>query len=383
MSAPMVDEGLRTDDLDYELPEHLIATEPAQPRDAARLMVIRRSSAAIEHRHVRDLPEYLRQGDALVFNNTAVAAARLVGRRAGTGGRVEGLFLREEGGGADGIGWRVMLKAGGRLRLGDRIELPDARGRPTAISMELTQVHEAGEWSVTLRGIDSTQRALEMIGRTPLPPYILKARGQREADDRLDRAWYQTVYADLSHQQSVAAPTAGLHFTPDLLAKLDAAGVRRISLRLDVGAGTFKPITAARVDEHRMHAERFEVREGAVRDLREALAAHDRAGATLTGPRIIAVGSTALRTLETIAQTLPKPAEIYGRMSGMTDLLIAPPYEFKVADGLLTNFHLPRTTLLALVAAMIGLGRLKDVYGMAIERGYRFYSYGDAMLILP
>lgn len=383
MSPSTIDHVLRTDELDYELPEHLIATEPAQPRDSARMMVLHRSTDAIEHRRVSDLPEYLRAGDAIVFNTTAVAPARLVGRRVGTGGRVDGLFLREDVCAPAPRTWIVMLKAGGRLSIHDRIELLDHDGGSTGIVLQLAKAHDMGEWSAVLLGAASTEEALKAAGRTPLPPYILKARGAQVADDRLDRGWYQTVYADLSRQQSVAAPTAGLHFTPKLLARLDEVGVQRIALTLDVGAGTFKPISARHVRDHHMHSERFEVSQESQRDLRAIIAQRARSSNASQRPRIVAVGSTALRTLETIAGTLSGRAEICGPIGGMTDLLIAPPYEFKVADGLLTNFHLPKTTLLALVAAMVGLQRLKEAYRLAIEKGYRFYSYGDAMLILP
>lgn len=357
--------ALRTDELDYDLPARLIATRPVEPRDAARMLVTWRTDERIEHRAVRDLPEFLAPDDVLVFNTTSVAPARLVGRRRATGGQVEGLFIQDVGNAP--LRWRVMLKAGGRLRLGDQIDLLDHRDQPGLCTLLLV-AREGDQWVVEPRGIESTDDALDLIGRTPLPPYIRQARGDGAAvADEDDRRWYQTIYADDRQRRSVAAPTAGLHFTPPLLGALAAKGVQRAEVTLHVGLGTFKPVTAPTLGEHRMHAESFEIPPAALDALRARLG------------RIIAVGSTSVRALE----SLPQPGQMCGRIAGMTDLLIAPPYAFKHVDGMLTNFHLPRSTLLALVAAMVGLPRLKAIYREAIEREYRFYSYGDAMLILP
>jgi S-adenosylmethionine:tRNA ribosyltransferase-isomerase len=353
---------LQTELLEYDLPPELIATRPAEPRDASRLMVVRRGDDRVDHAHARDLPDILEAGDALVFNTTAVAPARLRGRRAGTGGRVDGLFLAETAPGT----WSVMLGSGGRLKPGDRIELVDERGRPGESGLELVEPGPDG-WIARLTGPHDTGAVLDRLGLTPLPPYILKARRDAAAiPDAQDRAWYQTVYADPARCASVAAPTAGLHFTPDLLDRLAARGVRRIDVTLHVGPGTFRPISATTVEQHAMHAEQYEVSPQAAEVLRD------------TPGRVIAVGSTAIRTLESLPKPLPG-----GPFRGATDLLIAPPYEPKHADGLLTNFHLPRTTLLALVAALVGLDRLHALYREAIRRRYRFYSYGDAMLVLP
>jgi S-adenosylmethionine:tRNA ribosyltransferase-isomerase len=353
---------LQTELLEYDLPPELIATRPAEPRDAARLMVVRVSDDRVEHAVCRDLPEFLEAGDALVLNTTAVAPARLRGRRAATGGRVDALFLDETA----PRRWSVMLSSGGRLRPGDRIDLLDARGRPGDSGLELLEPGPDG-WIARLTGPYETAAVLERLGLTPLPPYILKARRDAAAvPDARDRAWYQTVYADPARRRSVAAPTAGLHFTPGLLDRLAERGVRRIDVTLHVGPGTFRPIAAASVEQHDMHAEQYEVPASAVAALRE------------TPGRVIAVGSTAIRTLESLPKSLSD-----GPFRGRTDLLIAPPYELKHADGLLTNFHLPRTTLLALVAALVGLDRLHALYREAIRRRYRFYSYGDAMLVLP
>ena len=369
--------ALATAELDYELPEALIATRPAEPRDTARLLVMSRSSEAIEHAHVRDLSRYLRAGDSLVFNTTAVAPARLVGIRVGTGGRIEGLFLCGVPSSNGQHHWRVMLHAGGRLRPGDRIELTPHGAGTAAITIELIERRDA-DWVVRVDG-SRPERALDAIGLTPLPPYILKARGDMVVDDQQDRDWYQTVYADAAARKSVAAPTAGLHFTPQLLDQLQCSGVQRIDVTLHVGAGTFKPISASTLAEHRMHTEEYFVRPEALR----AIAAHRAVRRKGGSSRLFAVGTTSVRTLESINWDRLNASALSEGVRGSTDLLIAPPYEFACVDGLLTNFHLPRSTLLALVAAMVGLDRLKAVYQIAVDKGYRFYSYGDAMLILP
>ncbi len=354
---------LATESLDYHLPQQLIATRPAQPRDAARMLVVSRSDERIEHVRVRDLPDYLRAGDTLVFNTTAVMPARFRGRRAGSGGRVEGLFVEPTG----EEQWVVMLRCNGRLHPGDRIELLDRDGESSAHGLQLLETHAEG-WTVTVPG---GREVLDRVGLTPLPPYILKARDGSEIADDQDRAWYQTVYADPSQRHSVAAPTAGLHFTDDLLARLATSGVNRVDVTLHVGPGTFRPITAPTLAGHAMHAEHYSVAPAAIAALQS------------TDGRIFAVGTTAVRTLESLPEPLPAAASLDGPIRGCTDLLIAPPYEPRNFVGLLTNFHLPRTTLLALVGAVVGLDRLKAVYAEAVKREYRFYSYGDAMLILP
>jgi S-adenosylmethionine:tRNA ribosyltransferase-isomerase len=357
---------LPTQRLDYDLPPELIATRPAEPRDSARMMVVRRNDDRFEHARARDLPDYLEAGDALVFNTTAVAPARLHGRRAGTGGKVECLFVQEPAPGT----WLVMLQSSGRLRPGDRIELFDEQGASDGVGLDLIETHPQG-WLAKLTGPQDTAGVLDRLGLTPLPPYILRARGGSVVPDAQDRRWYQTIYADAGQRHSVAAPTAGLHFTPELLERLTRHGVGRIDVTLHVGPGTFRPITAPTVEQHAMHAEPYAVSPQALAALRR------------TRGRIFAVGSTAVRTLESLPQPLPDPGSLQGPVRGSTDLLIAPPYALKHVQGMLTNFHLPRSTLLALVAAVIGLDRLKAAYEEAVRKRYRFYSYGDAMLILP
>jgi S-adenosylmethionine:tRNA ribosyltransferase-isomerase len=365
MPAP----GLRTRDLDYELPATLVATHPCEPRDAARMLVVRRGDDRVEHRHVRDLPEYLAAGDALVLNDTAVVPARLVGRRADSGGRVEGLFLAETAPGA----WEVMLRSNGRLRPGHRVELDGG----AALDLE-RRAAEGPAWTVRVEPAEPAAVVLERVGRTPLPPYIARARRVRhdDYDDERDRAWYQTVYAEMERRRSVAAPTAGLHFTPDLLGRVDATGARRHTVTLHVGPGTFQPVTADTLDGHVMHVERFEVPPETIAMLRER-GSGDAGGRG----RVLAIGTTTVRALESLPDPLPEASDVPD--GGETDLLIAPPYRFRHVDGMLTNFHLPRSTLLALVAAMVGLERVHALYREAIDRGYRFYSYGDAMLVLP
>ncbi len=348
---------MRTDELDYPLPESLIATRPAEPRDSARLLVHHVGRNETEHRRVSDLPAYLEPNDVLVFNASRVVPARLIGARVDSGGRVEGLYL-------DALpdrGWRCMLKSNGRLRTGVRIELVGPRGGATTV-IELIERDGAG-WIVRADDPGDAATILERVGHTPLPPYILRARAEA-VDDATDRAWYQTVYATAA-ARSVAAPTAGLHFTPTLLDAIDAAGATRTEVILHVGAGTFKPVTADDLRDHDMHSEQYEVPDGALDALEAAVAA---------GGRRIAVGTTTVRALESATR---------GGGVRATDLLIEPGYVFRRVDALMTNFHLPRSTLLALVAALTGLDRLKAIYAEAVDRGYRFYSYGDAMLVLP
>ncbi len=369
---------LRTDALDYNLPERLLATAPAFPRDSARLLVVSRTDESVlEHRAVSDLPGLVSPGDVMVFNRSRVLRARLVGERTDTGGRVEGLFLEPATDYKEC--WRVMLKSNGRLRAGMRVALRDTDGRPTVQRLVLIG-RDAEMWVVRPEpAIDDVPVALEALGRTPLPPYILHARrvrGDATADDR-DRAAYQTVYASgvSKNAGSVAAPTAGLHFTDRLLRRIDERGVRRLQVELHVGAGTFAPVKTEFVEDHPIHAEWC----AADADVVRTLAGSDGR----RGSSVIAVGTTTARTLESIPAPIDRWTE--GGWCGPTRLLVTPGYEWRHVDGLLTNFHLPRSTLLAMVASLLpgGVGRLMEIYAAAIAHRYRFYSFGDAMLVLP
>lgn len=340
----------------YDLPKQLIAQQPAVCRTDARLLVVDRQCRSLQHKYIRDLPEILRRHDCLVINDTRVVPARLVGRRQSTGGHWEGLFLESS---ADGL-WRLMCKTRGRLKPGDTVTLIDAAGQE-AVRLQLGVRQPDGTWIARPLANLDTVALLERVGRVPLPPYIRK--GEMVDSDRHN---YQTVYAQTPG--AVAAPTAGLHFTRALLDRLAERGVELCPLTLHVGPGTFRPITAAALAEHRMHSEWGRVTQETI-DRIEACRGQ--------GGRIVAVGTTSVRLLETAA------AE--GRLKpfvGYTDLFIRPPYEFRAVDALLTNFHLPRTTLLVLVRTFGGDELISQAYDEAIRQQYRFYSYGDAMLIL-
>ena len=408
---------MRTDELDFELPDDLIATRPVEPRDAARLLVLSRSDPGVlEDRVVRELPGLLAGGDLLVFNRTRVAPARFVGRNTSTGGAVEGLWLRDAEpaerahAGVDDAGgrvWVVLLKAR-RHRAGWRIALDGPDGRPSGVTLELLTPGpdaepggpEAGAWLVRADADSggvcgpearSTRAMLERVGRAPLPPYIRAARKRRgEALDAAgDAERYQTVFAAEGDERgaSVAAPTAGLHFTPRLLGELEAAGVDRAAVTLHVGAGTFKPIEADQVERHVMHREWCAMDPSATRAV---FGEPPTPGGD--GRRVIAVGSTSTRTIESYAAALERTGRPPEWLA--TDLMIAPGYRWRRVGGLLTNFHLPRSTLLAMVAGALeppdggrgaasGIERVRAAYAHAVAERYRFFSYGDAMLILP
>ncbi|MCC5823847.1 MAG: tRNA preQ1(34) S-adenosylmethionine ribosyltransferase-isomerase QueA [Phycisphaerales bacterium] len=384
---------MRTDALDFELPRELIATRPASPRDSSRLLVVSRSDPGrLEDRVFTDLPGLLGKGDTLVFNRSRVIPARLEGVNPATGGRVSGLYLKDAGAGPDGrAAWVVLLKAK-RSRPGGRVALTGADGRETWVVLELVERCPAegpGAWVVVVEGAASVE-VLERVGLTPLPPYILSARKERGEDtaDELDRSFYQTVYAgEPDEAGSVAAPTAGLHFTDRVLADLAARGVGRREVVLHVGAGTFRPVEAERLEDHPMHAERCWL--ATAGDLLRERACSSRTKSTAPGGRVIAVGSTSVRTLEAAAGLVEAGRDEEARGWFETDILIAPGYRWKAVDGMVTNFHLPRSTLIAMVAAALegdgidGVERVKAVYAHAVKEGYRFFSYGDAMLVLP
>ena len=358
---------MRMDELDFELPAARIATQPVTPRDASRLMVVRKSEATLAHHHVRDLPELLHPDDLLVCNDSGVLSARLQGRRARQGrrggGHVEGLFLEQR----DDHRWLARLSASGRLMAGEQITLSHGDHATT-----LTLIERDGDaWIVEHVGDGVLEDMLDACGYTPLPPYIRKARRERheDIDDAIDRAWYRTSYQREDRRGSIAAPTAGLHFTPELLTHLDTRGIRRAAVTLHVGEGTFLPVKTAVLEDHPMHEERWHIDEDAIDALMEG-----------PGPqgRLVAIGTTTVRVLEALPDPLPTAA-----CSGSTDLLIAPGHQFRRVDAMMTNFHLPRSTLLALVGAYLGMELMTRAYQAAIEHEYRFYSYGDAMLLLP
>jgi S-adenosylmethionine:tRNA ribosyltransferase-isomerase len=345
---------------DYDLPRELIAQEPLANRADARLMVVDRESQTLSHWYVRDLPELLRAGDRLVLNDTKVLHATLAGTRLKTGGAWQGLFLSSEPGGD----WRIVCKTRGTLEPFEKIALVDRENRE-AERLWLVEKLSEGQWLARPESGRPVDEVLARVGRVPLPHYI---RDGKMVDD--DVARYQTVFA--RKPGAVAAPTAGLHFTQPLLRQVEAVGVEFAAVTLHVGLGTFRPIKAESVDEHNMHAEWGE--------LLPATAEAINRTKSQSG-RIIAVGTTAVRTLETAAQHAPE-GQAVAPWSGDTSLFIRPPHEFRTVDALMTNFHFPRTTLLLLVQAFGGVDLVRAAYREAIKERYRFYSYGDAMLIV-
>jgi S-adenosylmethionine:tRNA ribosyltransferase-isomerase len=331
---------VRTADFDYELPEELIAQQPLEPRDAARLLVLDRATDRIAHQHVGDLPALLEPGDVLIANRSRVIPARILGRLQG-GGRAEVLLLRK----LAPAKWQVLARPARRLRPGDRITVtPD-------LSLRIEAVGGEGIREIVVEG---TEAALREAGTAPLPPYIKHYRGDPER--------YQTIFADVDG--SAAAPTAGLHFTPRLLAELAARGIATHTLVLHIGPDTFRPVTEADPLQHPMHREWYQVPP----DVQGAVARAKQAGR-----RVVAVGTTSVRALEAWAAS--------GAVEGETNLFIVPGFRFRVVDSLLTNFHLPRSTLLMLVSAFAGRERVLAAYAEAAAQAYRFYSFGDAMLL--
>jgi S-adenosylmethionine:tRNA ribosyltransferase-isomerase len=344
------------DAFDYELPRALIAQEPLPERSDARLMLVDRARRTIEHHTIADLPNLLRAGDALVLNDSKVVPARLVGRRVVTGGKWEGLFLALDD---EGL-WSLLCKARGHMQPGEQIELVNRRGRED-VRLRLIRKGKGGVWLVYPETEEQAWDVLDRVGRVPLPHYI--RHGEMNDDDRRR---YQTIYA--REPGSVAAPTAGLHFTDALLRRLIDHGVTPVRVTLHVGVGTFRPIKAETLDGHVMHSEWCRIDEAAVDRLTRLRE---------DGGRIVAVGTTACRTLETAAAGGTLQPYV-----GHTDLFIRPGHRFRGVDALLTNFHLPRSTLLVLVRTFGGDELIQRAYEAAIAEQYRFYSYGDAMLIV-
>ena len=350
-------------DFDFDLPTDRIALRPASPRDSARMLVVR-AGAPLADRRVSDLPQLLRAGDLVVMNDTRVIAARLKGRRVRDGSNiaVEATLHRRLSASA----WTAFMKPGKKLAPGDRIAFGHTEDRACLLGALDAVVREKGEGGEITLDFDLAGPVLDAAvaerGQMPLPPYIAAQR----PEDEQDRTDYQTVYADA--EGSVAAPTAGLHFTPDLLARLAAAGVETAFVTLHVGAGTFLPVKTETVADHRMHPEWGEVSDAVVDAVNRVRAA---------GGRIVCVGTTSLRLLESAAA---QPGEL-APFRGETAIFITPGYRFRVADGLMTNFHLPKSTLFMLVSAFAGLETMRAAYAHAVASGYRFYSYGDASLL--
>ena len=347
---------MNLDHYDYHLPGELIAQHPLPNRDSARLLIVDRTEGTISHRRISDLPEFLSAEDAVVINNTQVVAARLVGYRVQTGGKWEGLFLSVD----DKDNWNVLSKTRGKLSKGEVIQLLRPGGTESHRLLCIEKQTEGG-WLMQPENISSWVEILEDCGHVPIPPYI--RGGKMESDDRHQ---YQTVYARCPG--AIAAPTAGLHFTAELLSEITRRGTRVCEVTLHVGIGTFRPVKVQRLEDHTMHSEQGELNSGVASELQDT---------RRSGGKIVAVGTTVVRVLETaVCQDKVIP------WRGKTDLFIRPPYEFKTVDALLTNFHLPKSTLLVLVREFGGDDLIQQAYREAIRLQYRFYSYGDAMLII-
>jgi len=351
---------------DYALPEDLIARFPARERSHSRLLVLDPSTGAIKHDHFFHIGTYLQSGDLLVMNDTRVIPARLMGRRVPGGGKVEVLLLRE----MEPLLWRAMVRPGKKIQTGDRIVF-----QPKILEGEVVQYSSQGERLIRFTCQGDWWTLLDKIGHTPLPPYILKARrdhlhtdlAHTPLEEEEDKERYQTVYA--RDKGSVAAPTAGLHFSTALLSDLQSKGIETACITLHIGPGTFKPVTVQNVEDHPMHTEIYSISGETAARINQA---HE------DKRRIIAVGTTTIRTLETATDEEGRIAA----GSGETGLLIVPGYRFKCINALVTNFHLPRSTLLMLVCAYGGLSNIMKAYEEAVREKYRFYSYGDAMLII-
>ena len=341
---------MRVADFDFDLPAERIALRPVRPRDSARLLVVR--GRDVSDHQMLDLPALLQPGDVLVFNDTKVIPAQLEGRR---GEASIGATLHKREGPRE---WQAFLRNSKRARIGDTIDFGEH------VAASVVEKAEDGSALLHFHGSEPIELLLERAGRMPLPPYIAS---RREIDDR-DRQDYQTMFA--REEGAVAAPTAALHFTDRLMEALDARGIGRETLTLHVGAGTFLPVKSEKIEEHRMHAEWGRIDPATAKRLNAA---------RKSGGRLIAVGTTSLRLLESAAGE----DGTIGPFEGDTAIFITPGYRFKAIDGLITNFHLPRSTLFMLVSALMGLDLMKEAYAHAVENGYRFYSYGDASLLVP
>ncbi|MFC1462919.1 tRNA preQ1(34) S-adenosylmethionine ribosyltransferase-isomerase QueA [Verrucomicrobiota bacterium] len=357
---------LKTSDFDYDLPPELIAQQPLAERDASRMMVVHRQTGAIDHRRFSDLPDLLTAGDLLVLNDTRVIPARLFGTRKGTGGKVELLLVERVGGEqrptSNEEEWTALCRAGWKPKEGIRLSLADGQ-----IDGVITAVGEEGKVTIVLSSDEPLTEVIEKHGVTPLPPYIRRQGSGSRGQGAEDCVRYQTIYA--AEPGAVAAPTAGLHFTDDMFEKLAALEVRKTTITLHVGPGTFRPVKTETVTEHKMEEERYWVDERAADAINAARS---------KGNRIVAVGSTSVRTLETVVSEKGMILPGCGRSS----LFIHPPFSFRAVDVMLTNFHLPKSTLVMMVSAFAGTDLVRHAYNEAAREKYRFYSYGDCMLIL-
>lgn len=341
---------MKTSDFYYDLPKELIAQTPVEPRDSSRMMILNRTDGTVAHKHFYDIIDYLDEGDLIVANDSRVLPARIYGVKAETGARVEFLLLRQ----ISGNRWETLCKPGRKAREGARFSFGDG-----ILTATVAEVKEDGNRVVDFDCDENFFAALDKIGKMPLPPYI--------TEELKDQERYQTVY---SHELgSAAAPTAGLHFTEELMAKIKAKGVKIAYVTLHVGLGTFRPVKVDDVTQHKMHSEHYEIPEETARLINET---------KQNGGRLIAIGTTSCRTLESVATEYGKiiPCE------GFTDIFIYPGYRFKVLDGLVTNFHLPESTLIMLVSAFAGYDNVMNAYKTAVKEQYRFFSFGDAMMIL-
>ena len=344
---------MKTDRFNYDLPPELIAQHPPARRELARMMVLHRSTGKIEHRHISDIVDYLKEPDVLVLNNTKVIPARVFGHKAASGGKVELLLLEEATPGE----WKVLMKTSRRPKVGDVLTLCSGKAKA-----EMLYDGEQGEAVLKITSGRPLLEILDEEGVPPLPPYIARKEQTPEQIEE-DKIRYQTVYA--SEPGAAAAPTAGLHFTPEIFQSLEKQGVSRAELTLHVGLGTFRPVSAEIITDHEMHHERYAVPEEAATTI---------SNARKNGGRIVAVGSTSVRTLE----SLP----MIGKAEGATNIFIYPPYTFKHVDAILTNFHLPKSTLLMMMSAFATRELMLKAYETAVAEKYRFFSYGDCMLIL-
>ncbi len=353
---------MKTDELNYDLPEALIAQHPPASRSDSRLLVVDRKQGSLSNRVFNDIHQLIRPDDCLVLNDTKVLPARFFAQRQ-TGGRLEGLFLQA----ASQTTWRVLLKGARKVKPKEVFHLL-GRGKQPIISVKIIERHTEGQCTLEVDSDDTVESILNQIGFPPLPPYIRRDDNVTIAGE--DRQRYQTVFAE--QNGAVAAPTAGLHFTRALLEKLTQSGVHLAKLTLHVGTGTFKPVTTEDIEDHPIHSERVMVGPEAIKCVNQT---RDQGG------RIIAVGTTSVRSLESAAVGVGKQARL-APYDGPTKLFITPGYQFKLVDCLITNFHLPKSTLLALVSALAGIDTIRAAYAHAIAEKYRFFSYGDAMMIV-